>query len=176
MHSPDLSYPIGKFAFPGEVSPSGRTRFIEQIADAPARLAAAVAGLSNAQLDTPYRPGGWTVRQVVHHVPDSHLNSYTRFRLALTEDDPAIKPYYEDRWAELPDARSEPVDVSLALLDALHRRWIVLLRSLTEEQWKRTFRHPELGSVSLEKNAALYAWHGRHHVAQITSLRDRMGW
>ncbi len=139
-------------------------------------LRSAVKGLSDPQLDTPYRPGGWTVRQVVHHVPDSHLNSYTRVRLALTEDEPTIKPYLEDRWAELQDARSAPVEVSLRLLECLHARWIGLFRSLDEAQWKRTFRHPELGVVSLEKNAALYAWHGRHHVGHIMALRERMGW
>ena len=116
------------------------------------------------------------MRQVVHHVPDSHLNSYIRFRWALTEDDPAIKAYHEDRWAELPDARTAPVEVSLALLESLHRRWGALLGSLTDQDWKRTFKHPELGPVSLEKNAALYAWHGRHHVAHIAGLRERMKW
>jgi len=176
METPDLRFPVGKFKFPESVDLADRARYVEQIAETPARLASAVAGLADAQLDTPYRPGGWTVRQVVHHVPDSHLNSYARFRLALTEEDPTVKSYFEDRWADLKDARTEPAEVSLALLDALHRRWVVLLRSLTEEQWKRTFRHPELGSVSLEKNAALYAWHGRHHVAHITSLRERMRW
>jgi hypothetical protein len=176
MDTPDLRYPVGKFKFPETVSPEDRLHFIEQIAETPARLRAAVSGLTGEQLDTPYRPGGWTVRQVVHHVPDSHMHSYTRFRLALTEEQPTIKPYQEDRWAELLDARTGPVDVSLALLGALHERWVVLLRSLSEADWKRTFRHPELGLVSLEKNAALYAWHGRHHVAHITGLRERMGW
>jgi uncharacterized damage-inducible protein DinB len=176
MDTPDLRYPIGKFRFPDAVSAEDRRTFIGQIAEAPARLRAAVHGLSHAQLETPYRPGGWTVRQLVHHVPDSHLNSYVRYRLALTEDDPVIKPYAEDRWALLPDARNSPVDVSLQLLESLHLRWVALLESLSEEEWRRTFRHPELGSVSLERNAALYAWHGRHHVAHITALRDRMGW
>jgi len=135
-----------------------------------------VAGLTGAQLDTPYRPGGWTVRQVVHHVPDSHLNSYVRFRWALTEEEPDIKAYHEDRWAELADARTAPVEVSLALLDSLHARWVALLRSLNEQEWKRTFRHPQHGLITLEKNAALYAWHGRHHTAHITRLRERNGW
>ncbi|HKG22797.1 MAG TPA: putative metal-dependent hydrolase, partial [Blastocatellia bacterium] len=144
--------------------------------ETPARLREAVEWLSPEQLETPYRPGGWTVRQVVHHVPDSHLNSYVRFKLALTEDHPTIRPYREDRWAELEDARSAPLDVSLALLDSLHGRWVLLLRSLKPEDFARTFEHPELGEVSLEKNVALYAWHGRHHVAQITSLIERMGW
>jgi DinB superfamily len=172
----DLRYPVGKFRFPESVSAQELALFIDQIADAPARMRGAVAGLSDSQLDTPYRPGGWTVRQLAHHVPDSHINSYMRFRLALTEEEPVIKPYEEKRWAELPDARSMPVEPSLALLESLHARWVPLLRSLSDADWKRTFRHPELGLVSLEKNAALYAWHGRHHVAHITALRARMGW
>ncbi len=176
MDTPDLRYPVGKFTFPDAVGSKERVTLIDQIAEAPARLQAAVAGLSDPQLDTPYRPGGWTVRQVVHHVPDSHLNSYVRFHLALTEDEPTIKSYYEDRWAELPDARTAPVEISLALLESLHRRWVALLRSLREADWKRTFRHPELGLLNLEKNLALYAWHGRHHVAHITGLREREGW
>jgi len=150
--------------------------FLEQIAQTPAKLRGAVAGLADAQLDTPYRPDGWTVRQVVHHVPDSHLNSYVRFKLALTEDDPTIKTYAEDRWAELADSKATPIEVSLTLVDSLHDRWMRLLRSLTPEEWKRTFRHPELGPMTLEKTLALYAWHGRHHVAHITELRKRMSW
>lgn len=172
----ELRYPVGKFHFPAWVSATDLTQFLDQIEAAPARMRAAVSGLSDAQLGTPYRPGGWTVRQVVHHVPDSHMNSYVRFRLALTEDSPTIKPYEEARWAELSDARTLPVEPSLALLESLHARWVPLLRSLSAADWKRTFRHPELGLVSLENNAALYAWHGRHHVAHITSLRDRMQW
>ena len=139
-------------------------------------MRAAVNGLSKEQLDTPYREGGWTVRQVVHHVPDSHLNAYTRFKLALTENEPTIKPYAEDRWAELADTRSTPIETSLMLLDSLHDRWVRLLRSLQPEDWKKSFRHPELGLVSLEKNLSLYAWHGRHHVAHVTELRKRMAW
>jgi len=176
MDSPDLRFPIGKFRFPETVSAAERAGFIGQIAAAPSQLREAVAGLNDTQLDTPYRDGGWTVRQLVHHVPDSHLNSYTRFCLALTEDEPIIKGYFEDRWAELPSGRTAPVDLSLRLLESLHGRWVVLLQSLTEEQWKRTFRHPDLGLVALDKNAALYAWHGRHHVAHVTGLRQRMGW
>ena len=171
----DLRYPIGKFIFDGATEKQ-RNQFIDDIAHAPANLRTAVAGLSAEELDTPYRPGGWTVRQVVHHVPDSHINSYVRFKLALTEGEPTIKPYQEDRWAELGEARSAPIEVSLALLEALHKRWVLMLRSITDEDWKRSFRHPELGLVSLEKNLALYAWHGKHHVAHITSLRTRMGW
>lgn len=172
----DFRYPVGKFHFPATVSAAELAGFIDQIAAAPARMRAAVAGLDDAQLDTPYRPGGWTVRQVVHHVPDSHMNSYVRFRLALTEDDPVIKPYEEARWAELTDARGMPIEPSLALLESLHARWVPLLRSLDEAEWKRTFRHPELGPVRLEQNAALYAWHGRHHVGHIAALRERMRW
>jgi hypothetical protein len=172
----DLQYPIGRFEFPREVSSEDRARFIQEIADTPANLGAAVAGLSAGQLDTPYRPGGWTVRQVVHHVPDSHMNSYVRFRLALTEDEPTIKPYDESRWAELADSRTARIETSLALLESLHERWVLLLRSLSPADFRRQFRHPELGVVSLEKNLALYAWHGRHHVAHIHSLRERMGW
>ena len=151
-------------------------RLIDQIAEAPAKLRAAVEGLSPEQLDTTYRPGGWTVRQVVHHLPDSHLNSYVRFKLALTEDQPTIKPYHEDRWAELEDGRNAPVELSLSLLESLHARWVLLLRSLTAEDLARTFNHPELGIIRLDTNVSLYAWHGRHHIAQITSLRERMGW
>jgi hypothetical protein len=171
----DLQYPIGKFKWDG-ASEEQLRQWIDEIAAAPAHLRAAVHGLSPQLIDTPYRPGGWTVRQLVHHVPDSHLNSYMRFRLALTEQEPTIKPYDQQRWAELPDSRTAPVEVSLSLLESLHERWVLLLRSLTAADWKRTFRHPELGVVNLEGTAALYAWHGRHHVAHITSLRQRMGW
>jgi len=176
METSDLRFPVGKFKFPDTIGIDDRSKFVEQIAQTPAHLRAAVAGLSNEQLETAYRPEGWTVRQVVHHVPDSHLNSYCRFKLALTEDQPSIKGYAEDRWAELADARGGPVEVSLRLLECLHSRWVALLRSLTEAEWKRSFRHSEHGLVRLDQNAALYAWHGRHHVAHITSLRDRMGW
>jgi uncharacterized damage-inducible protein DinB len=172
----DLRFPIGNFRAPASTTEAERAALIGQIEAAPARLREAVLGLGQEQLETPYRPGGWTVRQVVHHVPDSHLNSYMRFRLALTEDEPTIKSYQEDRWAELPDARTAPPEVSLDLLEALHRRWTRLLRSLTPPDWERSYRHPELGLMSLERTLALYAWHGRHHVAHVTSLRDRMGW
>jgi hypothetical protein len=172
----DLRYPIGPFTYAGESTEEQRHGFIDRIAATPARLRAAVNGLTPEQLDTPYRPGGWTVRQVVHHVPDSHINSYCRFRLALTEEAPNAKGYYEDRWAELFDARTAPVEVSLALLEALHGRWVPLLRSLTPADFARTFLHSELGPVTLDRNLALYAWHGDHHVAHIQSLRARMGW
>jgi DinB superfamily len=172
----DLRYPVGKFKYEGPATEDQNQKYLADIDQAPANLRAAVKGLSDQQLDTPYRPEGWTVRQVVHHVPDSHLNAYIRFKLALTEDTPTIKPYAEDRWAQLADTETTPVEVSLTMLDSLHARWVRLLRSLTPEQWKREFRHPELGSMPLEKNLALYAWHGRHHVAHINSLRERNGW
>jgi hypothetical protein len=172
----DLRYPIGNFKYEGPPTPEQRQELLRQIEQAPALLRAAVKGLSEQQLNTPYRPEGWTVRQVVHHVPDSHLNAYIRTKLALTEDEPTIKPYAEDRWAQLADTQTTPIDISLVLLDSLHDRWGRLLRSLQPKDWKRTFRHPERGPMSLEKNLVLYAWHGRHHVAHITQLRERNGW
>jgi len=173
----DLRYPIGQFRFEGGSDPKLRAARIEEIASAPGHLRAAVAGLSPQQLDTPYRDKGWTVRQVVHHLPDSHLNAYTRMKLALTEDEPTIKPYEEARWAELPDARTGPVEISLDLLEGLHHRWILLIRQLRPADFGRRYRHPEMGrGVELEEMLALYAWHGRHHVAHITHLRERMGW
>jgi len=172
----DLSYPIGKFDFAQPVSAETRPMLIDQLAAAPAAFRDAVAGLGEAQLDTPYRPGGWTVRQVVHHVADSHLNSYIRFRLALTESEPVIKPYDQSAWAELPDAVAAPVEYSLGLLENLHLRWVELLRSLSDAQFARAFRHPELGLMRLDTTLALYAWHSRHHAAHITGLRQRMGW
>ncbi len=171
----DLSYPIGKFEWTGASSDAERRKFIAQIEEAPARLRAAVKGLTDAQLDTPYRDGGWTVRQVVHHLPDSHLNAYVRFKLALTEDEPTIKTYEQERWAELVDAKRAPIEPSLTLLEALHQRWVMFLKSLTAADYARKLHHPELGEVNLEKYLALYAWHGRHHVAHITSLRERLG-
>ena len=173
----DLRYPVGRFQFDGDISQHAREQRIGEIAAAPAHLRSAVAGLSPAQLDIPYRPGGWTVRQVVHHVPDSHLNAYTRIKLALTEDEPTIKPYEEARWAELADGRTGPVEPSLTLLQVLHHRWVLLLRSLGPEDFRRRFRHPEHGRlIELDESVAMYAWHGRHHVAHIASLRRRMGW
>ncbi|HVB86814.1 MAG TPA: bacillithiol transferase BstA [Candidatus Dormibacteraeota bacterium] len=177
MDNPDLRYPIGKFQRPSQpLTPDQRREFIGSIAETPDKLAAAIAGLTPAQFDTPYRPGGWTVRQVVHHLPDSHMNSYVRFKLALTEDEPTIKPYDEARWAELADSRETPIGTSLALLEHLHDRWVVLLRSFAPDDWSRTFRHPELGPVTLDQTLALYAWHGRHHVAHIAALRERNSW
>jgi hypothetical protein len=176
MTDMDPRYPIGTFAPPPHVDAGLRTTFVEQIAAAPTELRAAVAGLSARQLDTPYRDGGWTVRQVVHHLPDSHLNAYVRFKLALTEDEPLVKTYAEDRWAELPEARVADVGLSLALLEALHARWVMAIRVLPAPAFARSFRHPDLGVMPIDRLLALYAWHGRHHVAHITSLRARMGW
>jgi uncharacterized damage-inducible protein DinB len=172
----DLRYPIGNYEPRASLTRAERENAIAQIAATPKRLRDAVAGLSRQQFDTPYRPGGWTVRQVVHHVPDSHLNSYVRFKLALTENEPTIKPYEEALWAELADSRETPVEVSLALLEALHHRWDVLLRSLRPDDFARRLRHPERGAMTLDDMVGLYAWHGRHHVAHITSLREREGW
>ena len=174
----DLSYPIGKFApVAGETTADQRAAWITEIAELPAKFRGVVQRLTDAQLDTPYRPGGWTVRQVVHHVPDSHLNAYIRFKLALTEDNPTIKPYEEARWAELADTKGTLIGVSLVMLEALHRRWVNLLRSMSEEQWSRTYFHPEQQkSLRLDGVLALYAWHGKHHMAHITGVRDRMGW
>ncbi len=171
-----LRYPIGRFTLERAITEGARQMWIAQLENAPGEMRAAVSGLSDEQLDTPYRPGGWTVRQVVHHVPDSHMNAYMRYRFALTEDAPTIKPYAEGRWAELADARTGPVAVSLALLESLHQRWTLLMRSLSAEQWTRKFYHPERGIATLEGDLPMYAWHGRHHVAHITALRQRMGW
>jgi|SRR5215469_15564876 len=172
----DLRYPIGKSQPVSSLTPAERAAFIQQIAEAPVKLRAAVTGLDDQQLDTPYRPGGWTVRQTVHHVPDSHMNAFTRIKLALTEEVPTIKPYFEARWAELADAKA-PIDPSLDLLDALHQRWVPLLRSLTPSDWQREFLHPAQNKrMSLDQTLALYAWHGRHHVAHITALRERNSW
>jgi uncharacterized damage-inducible protein DinB len=172
----DLRYPVGRFKAPAEITPSERAEWLKDLEALPAGLASAVAGLDDHQLDTPYRPEGWTIRQVVHHVADSHMNSYVRFRLALTEDAPVIKPYAEDLWAELPDAKSAPIDVSLALLTSLHQRWVTLLRSLDDQEFARTFVHPENGETRLDKALGLYVWHGHHHLAHINNLRKRKSW
>jgi uncharacterized damage-inducible protein DinB len=174
--TPDLRYPIGRFRRPASSSPAERAAAIAAIADAPARLRQAVAGLTPEQLETPYRPGGWTVRQLVHHVPDSHLNAYVRCKLALTEDEPTIRAYHEDRWAELPEARSAPIEISLSLFESLHRRWVPALEALAPADWERPLVHPESGRQNVEQLVALYAWHGRHHVAHVTALREREGW
>ena len=172
----DVRYPVGKFAPMPTISDSERNALIQEIADTPAKLREAVRNLSQEQLDTPYRPGGWTVRQVVHHVPDSHLNSYIRFKLAVTEDQPTIKPYKEHLWAELVDAKSSPIEPSLTLLESLHHRWAIFLRSLVAADFAKTVIHPENGIMNLDRLLQLYAWHGRHHVAHITALRERMSW
>ncbi|NUO84402.1 putative metal-dependent hydrolase [candidate division KSB1 bacterium] len=172
----DLRYPIGPFKKEDNLTPQRRNEFIEEIAGAPAKLRAAVRGLNDKQLDTPYREGGWSLRQVVHHVPDSHLNAYIRLKWTLTENEPSIKAYNEKLWAELHEARTAPVEISLALLEAVHQRWVLQWRALKPEDFARNFRHPEHGLRSLDWLLCLYAWHGRHHTAHITSLRDRMGW
>jgi uncharacterized damage-inducible protein DinB len=171
-----LRYPLGRFSFDAEAAAANRAQAIEEIAALAGQLELALKDLNDAQLDTPYRPEGWTVRQLVHHVADSHMNAYIRFRWALTENEPTIKAYDEKGWAELHDARSEPVSVSVALLDALHTRWTALLGSLWAEDFQRKLIHPENGPGTLERYVALYAWHGKHHVAHITALRERMGW
>jgi len=167
----DPRYPIGKFHWKGELTDTDRAELIGQIAEAPARMREAAAGLTEAQLDTPYRPGGWTARQVIHHVPDSHLNAYIRFKLALTEDQPTIKPYDEVRWAELADTQITPVETSLALLESLHERWVNVLRSMTSAEFARNLNHPEHGLISLDWMLADYAWHGRHHVGHVKAVR-----
>jgi uncharacterized damage-inducible protein DinB len=175
--TPDLRFPVGKFDWNQPINQTDYPRLIGEIAAAPGALRSAVAGLSRDQLETRYRPGGWTVKQVVHHVPDSHLNAYTRFKLGLTEDEPTIKPYEEAKWAELPDSQRLPIDVSLDLLDALHQRWVVLLRAMEPSDFNRAVRHPEGDRlITLAQLLALYAWHGRHHVAHITALKKREGW
>jgi DinB superfamily len=168
--APDLRYPVGKFHWKGELTESDRAELIGQIADAPGRMREAVHGLTPGQLDTPYRPEGWTARQVIHHVPDSHMNAYIRFKLALTEDRPAIKPYDQARWAELADTRVTPVETSLTLLESIHERWVNILRSMTPADFARNLAHPEHGPISLDWMLALYAWHGRHHVGHVKAV------
>jgi len=171
----NLRYPIGQFDR-SAIDPARRAEYTKTINELPSMIASSVSGLDDKQLDTPYRPGGWTVRQTVHHVADSHSNSLIRFKLALTEDEaPTIKPYYEDRWAELGDSKL-PVAVSLKLIDTLHARWVALLESMTDADFAKTFIHPETGEWTLDGALALYAWHSRHHTAHITRLREREGW
>jgi uncharacterized damage-inducible protein DinB len=171
----DLRYPIGEFRLPAAITPEMRATGLQALAELPARMRDAVRGLSESQLDTPYRPAGWTVRQVVHHVPDSHLNAYMRLKLALTEDNPTIKPYDQDACASLADQRL-PTEISLSLLDALHARWLAVWNSLTAEQFARPLYHPEIGAITVDYLLQHYAWHSRHHVAHITRLREREGW
>jgi uncharacterized damage-inducible protein DinB len=172
----DPRYPIGKYEMPAQITPELRAGAILEIASTPEKVRAALKGLNDAQLDTPYRDGGWTVRQVAHHLPDSHMNAYIRWRLALTENEPTIKPYEESAWAKLEDAAHAPVEVSLRLLEPLHERWVRLLHSVKPEQFARTFRHPDHGVRTLDWMLFLYAWHGQHHTAHITELRKQKGW
>ena len=172
----DLRYPIGRFSPPATSVPGIRAAHIQTVRLLPERLRAAVAGLNDAQLDTPYREGGLTVRQVVHHIADSHANAYIRCKLALTEDWPVVKTYDEAAWANLPDSRLEPIDDSLALIDALHARWAVLLEALSDEEFQKGYEHPQYGRANLAKGLAMYEWHSRHHTAHITNLRARKGW
>lgn len=173
--SEDLRYPIGKFDSKIEITPEIRQEYIETIDGLPGKIREAVNHLSATQLDTPYRPEGWTVRQLVHHIADSHLNSFCRFKLALTEDFPTIRPYFEDRWAELADSRL-PVEDSLKILEGVHSRWTALLNSLSEVEFQRKLNHPDSGEWTIEKFLALYDWHSRHHTTHITSLSERNGW
>jgi hypothetical protein len=175
LNGNDLRYPIGKFAWPKSVAGEQLENAIGEIASLPARFREAVRGLTPGQLDTPYREGGWTVRQVAHHIPDSHMNSYVRFKLALTEDKPVIKPYDEAAWARL-EASRDAIEPSLQLLEALHERWVSLMRSMTPDEWKREFVHPERGPMALDVTAALYAWHSAHHLAHVMRLRASRGW
>lgn len=172
----DLRYPTGRFTFNPNVTPATRRAAIDAIRRAPAALRAAVEGLTDAQLDTPYRPGGWTVRQLVHHVPESHMNAFVRFKLALTEDNPTIKTYEESAWVGLRDVPKAPIATSLALLDALHERWVILLETLNDADWTRPLHHPESGRMTVDALLQLYAWHGAHHAAHVTALRTRSGW
>jgi hypothetical protein len=171
----DLRYPIGEFNKNVVATPALRAEYIKTILALHDNLAGAVSGLNERQLDTPYRPDGWTIRQTIHHVADSHLNSFIRFKLALTENAPTIRPYFEDRWAELADSKM-PIDVSMKIIQGIHLRWATLLMAMTEEDFKRELIHPESGVWTLEKTLALYDWHGRHHTAHITNLRARNNW
>ena len=173
--SEDLRFPLGKFDKSIEITPELRKEFIQTIAQLPTNLEKAVSGLNDEQLETPYRPEGWTIRQTVHHVADSHLNAYTRFKLALTEDMPTIRPYAENRWAELADSKM-PIDVSLKIVEGIHARWTNLLESMSDADFQKQLNHPESGAWTLEKMLALYEWHSRHHTAHITKLRERNGW
>jgi len=177
MNLDQLKYPIGKFSRPTTITTHDITQWITEIEMLPAQVRTAVESLNDAQLDTPYRPEGWTVRQLAHHLPDSHLNSYIRFKLALTEDNPTIKPYMEERWAELPDGKTAPIATSLDLLESLHKRWVQTLHNITPEQWQRTFFHPESKKeFPLDVVLSIYVWHGKHHLAHITELKKRMDW
>ncbi len=171
-----LKFPIGRFSPPASTMAGVRAAYIQTLRLLPERLRAAVAGLNDKQLDTPYREDGWTVRQVVHHLADANANAYIRFKLALTEDWPAIKPFDQPAWANLPDSRWLPIDGSLAFIEALHGRWVALLEALTEEDFQKGYTHPERGRQNLATALAMCDWHARHHTAHIASLRARMGW
>lgn len=173
----DLRYPIGRFSSVRRtLSDEERAAHIDQIGAHPARMREAVLGLSDEQLDTPYRDGGWTVRQVVHHVVDSHVNAYTRFKLTATEEHPTIRTYEEKLWAELPEAKAGPIEPSLAILDALHARWVMFLEAMSPADFERTLLYPDIGDMTADVLLELYAWHGRHHTAHVTNLRERKGW
>jgi uncharacterized damage-inducible protein DinB len=172
----NLQYPIGRYK-PHEISDEIKENYLQDIANTPLAVREAIAGLSDSQLDTPYRLGGWTIRQVIHHLPDSHMNAYIRCKWAFTEEEPLIKAYFEERWAETAEAQTAEPELSLLLLEALHKRWVRFLRSLSNEQMEKAFQHPQSGkTVSIRQMLGLYAWHGKHHVAHITSLRERMKW
>ena len=176
MTDVSLQYPVGRFTVPEDITVVMRNHAIDEIASLPSAMGVAVHGLTDAQLETPYRVGGWTVRQVVHHVADSHMHAYIRSKFALTEESPTIRPYDEASWATLPDVDAVPMTVSLSLIDGIHARWVACLRGLADAQFARPFVHPELGAQRLDLSLLRYAWHGRHHVAHITALRARMGW
>jgi hypothetical protein len=176
MEHTDLRYPIGKFKAPEQYTEEIIHNYIKEIEETPANLRKVVEGLTDEQLDTPYREDGWKIRQVIHHLPDSHMNAYIRIKLALTEGQPVIKPYEEDLWAELKDSFLTPVSTSLDLLTLLHERWVILLKSLDEEDLERTYMHPDHGLVNLKYVLGIYSWHGRHHTAQIEELKKRKGW
>lgn len=177
INSADPRFPIGKYKKPAEITSEDRILWINELEELPALLRKALWGLNDKQLDSPYREGGWTLRQVVHHLPDSHLNGFIRMKLALTEDHPTIKPYPEDLFANLEDYRQTPLEISLSLLENLHKRWVILLRTLTEKDWERTYVHPELNQVNrLDESLSNYAWHGKHHLGHILSLKQKMNW
>jgi len=176
MSSDDPRYPVGPFVPKPSLTRVERQALLDDIDACPAKMRAAVEGLNESQLETPYRDGGWTVRQVVHHVPDSHLNAYTRLKLALTEENPTIRPYEEAAWAQLADVRDTPIETSLTLLETLHKRWMTLWRAMSDDDFKRPLIHPDHGQEDLDWLLQMYGWHSRHHVAHITSLRERNGW
>ena len=172
----DLRYPIGRLQMEDKITGDKRRQYIDQFEETPAKLRAAVGGLSASQLDAPYRPEGWTIRQVTHHLVDSHLNAYVRFKMALTEETPVVKSYDQKQWGELEDSRIAPVEASLSLFDGLYQRWTILMRSLSPEGFARTLNHPDWGIISLDGYLSICVWHGLHHIAHITSHRHRMNW